>query len=209
MKTVLELQSETIEPIVPYSDPALTESPALMLRLIRLLHSNGLISFRRRARSFVGAFAVHKKGGEWQRLVIDARVPNSLHRRAPYAPLATACAISNLDLSDFALGDDAASCDPHGSSIDFRDGFYQFRFEAVCGWFAFNLRVPASDFLLTRIFNDDTGRWEDIESDALVWPCFCGLPMGWSWALYVLVPLGAHVRDAGGRRPLRRPLVAR
>ena len=141
--------------------------------------------------------------------MIDARVPNSLHRRAPYAPLATACAISNLDLSDFALGDDAASCDPHGSSIDFRDGFYQFRFEAVCGWFAFNLRVPASDFLLTRIFNDDTGRWEDIESDALVWPCFCGLPMGWSWALYVLVPLGAHVRDAGGRRPLRRPLVAR
>ena len=59
VKTVLELQSETIEPIVPYSDPALTESPALMLRLIRLLHSNGLISFRRRARSFVGAFAVH------------------------------------------------------------------------------------------------------------------------------------------------------
>ena len=37
-KTVRELQSETIEPIVPYSDPALTESPALMLRLIRLLH---------------------------------------------------------------------------------------------------------------------------------------------------------------------------
>ena len=184
-KTVRELQSETIEPIVPYSDPALTESPALMLRLIRLLHSNGLISFRQRARSFVGAFAVHKKGGEWQRLVIDARVPNSLHRRAPYAPLATACAISNLDLSDFALGDDAASCDPHGSSIDFRDGFYQFRFEAVCSWFAFDLRVPASDFSLTRIFNDDTGCWEDIESDALVWPCFCGLPMGWSWALYL------------------------
>eukprot|EP00972_Heterocapsa_arctica_P058442 8622218-Heterocapsa_arctica.AAC.1 len=25
---------------------------------------------------------------------------------------------------------------------------------------------------------------EEVEPDALLWACFAGLPMGWSWALY-------------------------
>ena len=95
----------------------------MMLELIKRLHSVGFIGFRLRVRSFIGLFAVGKKDGS-QRLIIDARSANDLHRRAPYAPLASSSAVSEVLLNAADSTSEGDTAIPHGTSIDFQDGFY-------------------------------------------------------------------------------------
>eukprot|EP00971_Amphidinium_carterae_P031788 626141-Amphidinium_carterae.1 len=158
-----------------HMDPAL-ESESVMLDFLHRLHSVGLLGFTKRAKSFVGCFFVSKKDNS-QRLVIDARQTNQLHRRPPFSPLCTAGALSNVDLS---------GCEevPHAIGSDFQDGFYQFRFDEMAPWFSFNFKVRAKDFGISGVLDVDTGLWEEVVEEQILFPTFRGLVMGWSWGLY-------------------------
>ncbi|CAK0811644.1 unnamed protein product [Prorocentrum cordatum] len=87
----------------PYTDPRLRFSRELMKELVLTLHRGNLVVFRPSVKAFIGLFTVVKKDGWWQRLIVDARVPNHWHRRPPHSYLATPGAASALDLSDAAL----------------------------------------------------------------------------------------------------------
>eukprot|EP00959_Pyramimonas_sp_CCMP1952_P147088 3078556-Pyramimonas_sp.AAC.1 len=67
-----------------------------MSALVNELNDAGMLSFRRRARCFAGAFAVIKKDGHHLRLVLDCRAANVLHRDPPASQLATASALAGL-----------------------------------------------------------------------------------------------------------------
>ena len=93
------------------------------------LHRGCLVVLRRSVKAFVGLFTVIKKDGWWQRLIVDARVPNHWHRRPPHSYLATPGAASALDLSDGALEPGAAaSMELRGAAVDLQDGLYQLCF---------------------------------------------------------------------------------
>eukprot|EP00971_Amphidinium_carterae_P344159 6484374-Amphidinium_carterae.1 len=156
-------------------DPAL-EQDTTMLDFLHRLHGVGLLGFTRRAKSFVGCFFVSKKDNS-QRLVIDARQTNQLHRRPPFSPLCTAGALSTVDLS----GCEAV---PHAVGSDFQDGFYQFRFDEMAPWFSFNYKVMAKEFGVSRVWDADTGLWAEVDGEEFLFPTFRGLVMGWSWGLY-------------------------
>ena len=129
----------------------------------------------------MGAFTVAKKDSQWQRLVLDARATNPCHRRAPYAPLASAGATALIDLSHLPTG--AAPC---GVGADLQDGFYQFEWPHMASRFAFNCRVSAEEFNISEILDEASGQYVPVDSPAeRLWPAFEGLVMGWSWALYL------------------------
>ena len=45
--------------------------------------------------------------------------------------------------------------------------------------------VQAGDLDVSSVYDDDMQQWVDVETDTWLWPCFQGLPMGWSWALFL------------------------
>eukprot|EP00971_Amphidinium_carterae_P333911 6468918-Amphidinium_carterae.1 len=161
--------------VTVHMDPAL-ENANTMIDFLERLHAVGLLGFTRRAKSFVGCFFVSKKDNS-QRLVVDARQTNQLHRRPPFSPLCTAGALSNVDLSN---------CQdvPYAVGSDFQDGFYQFRFDEMAPGFAFNFRVQAKDFAVKGVWDTDTGLWAEVDEEEWLFPTFRGLVMGWSWGLY-------------------------
>ena len=160
---LLRLADSGSAPVQPYADPALTESPAMTRELVTRLHSVGLIGFRLRVRSFIGLFAVGKKDGS-QRLIIDARSANDLHRRVPYAPLASSSAVSEVLLNAAGPAGEGDTAIPHGTSIDFQDGFYQFLFWQIAVWFGIRMPVQAGDFNVSSVY-DDTQQWVDVATD--------------------------------------------
>ena len=60
-----------------------------------------------------------------------------------------------------------------GASGDVSDAFYQFLVEHLAEWFG---------------LDDSIFPWElgigGADSEVLHYPCFCGMPQGWSWALF-------------------------
>ena len=89
-------------PLRPYWDTVLRRSKGKKHLFNKQLHRAGLLTWRRRSRAAVGCFFVKKKSG-MLRLVVDGRIPNSLHRRAPKARLAVASALGRLDFSTEGL----------------------------------------------------------------------------------------------------------
>ena len=47
-------------------------------------------------------------------------------------------------------------------------------------------------FDIDEIYNDETGRLEALAEDTAVYLCFAGVPMGWSWALWVAQEIVCH-----------------
>jgi len=183
-RTGAELADRTEHGIVPYMDPGLRARPGMLRELVRRLDEAGLIRYCTHVHSVVGLFTVTKKGGPWQRLVLDARIANHLHRRPPYAPLATPSAFENVDLADSSLIGDPLSCHPTGCGVDFQDGFYQFVFDQVAPWFASDLARSAAFFGASEVYDAALDQYVAVSGDTVVVPCFRGLPMGWSWALF-------------------------
>eukprot|EP00971_Amphidinium_carterae_P332405 6466556-Amphidinium_carterae.1 len=67
----VDAMNETLGKVQPYMDPSLKGRK--FSKFIARLCDVGLVSFTRHPRSFVGTFAVWKKGGEKQRVIVDAR----------------------------------------------------------------------------------------------------------------------------------------
>ena len=173
-----ELYDHDHLPPVPYSDPKLRDKRFLR-RLVDGLSRVGLITYRRRVLSFIGFFAVSKKDGS-QRLIGAARAASHLHRRPPYAALSAPSALSGIRLSH-----EARDAQPEGAGIDFQDGFYQFEWEEMAGFFGIDCVCSAREAGVERVYDDGRQCWTDADPDELLWPCFKGLVMGWSWSLFL------------------------
>ncbi|CAK0808501.1 unnamed protein product, partial [Prorocentrum cordatum] len=149
--------------VKPHLDPVLRD-PKNMRSLVQKLHDAKMLSFRRRARCFAGAFTVIKKDGYHLRLVLDCRPINVLHRPPPASQLATASSLAGLVLGDgetFAWQHAEAGrpLDVHFSGADLTDGYFQFEFEEAAGYFCLAHKVLASEFGVTRVFDDDARQW--------------------------------------------------
>ncbi|CAK0822447.1 unnamed protein product, partial [Prorocentrum cordatum] len=153
----------------PYTDPRLRFSRKLMKELVLTLHRGNLVVFRPSVKAFIGLFTVVKKDGWWQRLIVDARVPNHWHRRPPHSYLATPGAASALDLSDAALEPGAAgSLELCGAAVDLQDGFYQLGFKVMSDWFGIDCRMTAAEAGITQVFDvvDGVGTWLPVAAKA-------------------------------------------
>ena len=188
--------AQVADPVVPHWDPRLGRSQEARRDFVRRLDRVGLITWRRRERCRVGAFFVKKKADSI-RLVLDCRPTNQLHRRPPKSELATPGALSNLVLAEEwcrLSAADLPACDKGSEGIDvldlscagmdLKDGFYQFRVDSVSSWFSLGISAAAADIGVTEVYDDDQRAVVPVQGHELLWACFAGLPMGWSWAMF-------------------------
>ena len=192
--------------VVPHWDPKLKKSLEERMKLYQRLFRCGLLTFRRRQKAKVGMFAVVKKGnkpGNSQRLIVDCRQANMLQRRPPTTRLSTPASLSDLDFSIDSLhenGYDIESLDQFVSGIetgDVGDCFYNFVIEHACSWFSTGDIVDRAilrehGMEVTSIFDDLVGDFTDLLEGEEVYVCFRGVPMGWSWALWLSNEIVCH-----------------
>jgi hypothetical protein len=107
-------------------------------------------------------------------MVLDCRVADALHRRPPISQLATGGALCTLDLSRGSLG--ATSHDSAGDSMsiafaggDLVDGYFQFEFPEVAGYFCIQQQACASE---SRAHVDELHEWVDVLEQDMLWPAF-------------------------------------
>eukprot|EP00971_Amphidinium_carterae_P229081 4544126-Amphidinium_carterae.1 len=162
---------EALEKVQPYMDPSLKGRK--LSRLVMLLRDVGLVSFTQKPISFVGTFAVWKKNAEKQRIIVDARGTNRLFLPPPAVRLCTSEAFSRIEVPR-EFGDETVEI----CVSDIKDCFHRF---LLPGW----LR---GYFCLPGVVAGDVGALEadgkEVDADALVFPCWNSLPMGWSWSVY-------------------------
>ena len=101
--------------------------------------------------------------------------------------MATPGALTGLDVSSDSLGPAADGLRLCGTSVDFQDDFYQLRYLPLCDWFGISCKITAGEAGIDVVYNNVDGQdvWEHVDPDERVWPCFCGVAMGWSWGLYI------------------------
>ena len=187
----------------PYVDPTLRHSRKIRIEFFKRLAKLGLVSFRTRVYFFAGLFFVEKKGGQI-RMVLDARPTNVAHRLPPHTSLGTPAAWAELDLSAAEVGWhpplwDEEPVDGGGAwmaSGDLEDSFYQFTSQALGGDFAFDFPEDAGTYDCTRVWCEQRGDWVSVDSSVTVFPVFCGIGMGWSWALWAVHNLVEHKVEA-------------
>jgi hypothetical protein len=114
----------------------------------------------------------------------------------PRTLLSASGALGNLNFSDswleyvrsqLALGEhvcDWQSFDAHGAGVDLQDGFYQYLVPEMSSWFCLGERYLASEAGVSQVFDDELGHEVAVRGDEVLYACFAGLPMGWSWALF-------------------------
>ena len=82
-----EEMEEVTAPVDAYWDASLRKDLQARRHFVEKLRRTGLVTWRRRVRASCGAFFVTKKNG-MQRMVLDCRPANQLHRRPPHSALA-------------------------------------------------------------------------------------------------------------------------
>ena len=191
--------------VEPYWDPQLRNDRAERFRLYQKLHSCGLLTYRRRQKARVGFFAVGKKGnrvGNTQRLIVDCRQANALQQRPPTTRLATPAGLASLDYNQDTLRDlgfdVSPECwDPDISTGDVGDCFYNFSIPEACSWFStgdVTCRTEMQTWGIeeTLVYEEDVDTMEPLSLDEPVYVCFGGMPMGWSWALWIAQEVISH-----------------
>ena len=173
-------------PIAPHWDATLRFSRRARAEFIDRLDKVGLVTWRTTCRQQIGVFFVRKKNGEI-RMVLDCRPSNACHRQPPHSSLATAGSLSTINLANSWLDDEAApgaQADPHAGSVDLADGYYQFKVPEVSSWFGLGLQRTARQAGVSAVFCEERRCEVPVHPDDMLWACFAGLPMGWSWGLY-------------------------
>ena len=148
--------------------------------LVRALADRGLLEFRLHARETVGVFGVWKKSGKI-RLIVDARRSNCHFAAAPPVALATGQAISSIEV------------DGHGpiqlGQVDIADAFYQLALPPELRDLFGLPSLKAGEAGISATVEGD------VATDTKVFPCFIGVPMGWTQALHLCQALHEHVVD--------------
>ena len=185
--------------VEPYWDPALRHDRHLRLELYRALHRCHLLSFCLRRRARAGIFMVRKKDG-MQRLIVDCRQANAFQRTPPTTRLGTPASMTALDLSHDTLvaqgcggvlgQDKFGKIQVSAESGDVGDCFYNFVIPSLSKWFAFDDVFSGNELEEMglhpgEVYDDELGRSRPLQPGELVYAAFRGVPMGWSWALYL------------------------
>ena len=185
--------------VEPHWDERLKRDRLERMRLYQRLHKCGLLTYRRRQKARVGIFCVKKKGdkpGNSQRLIVDCRQSNHLQRRPPRTRLATPAGLGCLDFTREELqgsgfeADECGNFHPSAETGDVGDCFYNFTVPAACSWFSTGDSITRREMQAwnieeTTIYDDELGHETDLALDEAVFIVFKGVPMGWSWALYI------------------------
>lgn len=185
---VLKPECHDAEPFTPYWDPSLKHNRELRLDFIDHLFKAGVLCFRPRARSFVGAFFVKKKDPSAIRMVIDCRGTNRLHQPPPTTRLGSARCYSDLDLCD-KPGWNKDRGGGWGREADVNDCFYRFSIPELADYFALAEPMTREQWQARGIpceFYEDpwSGKNTKTSVGQILYPCFQAVPMGWSWALF-------------------------
>eukprot|EP00438_Fugacium_kawagutii_P017186 Skav215700 [mRNA] locus=scaffold3538:124321:127815:+ [translate_table: standard] len=202
----LEQLREHEELVEPHWDPRLKHDRGTRFELYDRLFKAGLLTLRRRQKARMGLFAVGKKGnkiGNTQRLIVDCRQANALLRRPPTTRLATPASLAFLDYSEDTLienGFEPGDLEPHtwgADTGDVGDCFYNFAVPKACSWFSTGDATTARELRcrghhVNEIFNKDTESLETLDEDESIFICFRGMPMGWSWALWLSQEIVSH-----------------
>ena len=172
-------------PVRPYWGPSLAHDRELRLSFLRRLLKMRLGGHRRSTRAKVGFFFVQKKNASGgmaaqQRMVVDARVANCMHRRPPHTRLGTGAAISRLRLPSEIPG----SADYHCAALDLDDSFYQFADDNLSAWFGVEWPETAEVWGVHTAWDDELQQKVAVDDDEIVYSCFRGLAMGCTWALF-------------------------
>ena len=185
----------------PYWDPGLRRDKQKRILLYQALDKANLLDFRRRRKARVGFFTVRKKDGH-QRLIIDARQANSCHQPPPVTRLATPAGITAVDLTRETLLSNGfgEALDMNGVTAeagDVGDCFYNFCVPELASWFCTDDTFDDQElreygFCVDHVYNDETGENEALEPGERVYAAFKGIPMGWSWALYLANEIVCH-----------------
>src|SRR6185312_15815183 len=145
------------EEVAPSVKPTVLIAPKLYPALVRKLHSAGMITFIDNPACINGLFAVWKPDGT-QRLIFDGRNASEQFLRPAKVKLPSSEVISSLecpaDAKVYMAHEDISNC------------FYQYE---LMEW-----AIPF--MALPRVNSSDVG----LPGDALVYPAFRVLPMGWS-----------------------------
>ena len=208
--TLIERDTQSLQDVVadpafpqPYWDPVLRRSRSELRRLLRVLADIGLVSFRRRAKAWVGLFFVHKvnKDPPEIRMIVDGCQPSRCHQLPPKVALGSPAALCEVDLSAEGLGSAARTSlesggfaefsddtfSPHGADKDVNDAFYNILVREMGSWFCMKEQMTGQEVLewgITQIYDDQARCMTAVKADDLLWPCFEGLSMGWSWSLF-------------------------
>jgi hypothetical protein len=197
-----------LQPIQPFWDPVLRFNRRLRVRLIQRLAQLGLVGYRLAIKGRVGLFCAGKKDGSL-RLIVDGREPSSFHRRPPHSALGTPAAVASMDLSDQAFNDagvDPASAEPQGAGVDLRHGFHQFTNIDMGSWFGMDFPEPAEVYDTDFVYCELSRARIAVPRDAVVFPVYEGLPMGWSWSLFFCQEATSYAQQEGVARACGLPL---
>lgn len=183
----------------PHWDIKLKTSLKARMQLYQKLHRCGLLTYRWREKARVGVFAVKKKGnkpGNTQRLIVDCRQGNALLRKPPTTRLSTPAGLTSVDFSQATFDDLGFNTEtdsdffPTLETGDVGDCFYNFLVPQACSWFSTGDTLDRQTMRAwgieeSVVYNEETRSNDPLPEDASVFVCFKGMPMGWSWALYL------------------------
>lgn len=181
--------------VEPYWDPKLKRSLGKRKQLYKALYDSNLLTFVRRRKARVGFFTVKKKDS-WIRLILDARQSNACHRCPPQAKLGTPAGLASIDLSHRTLESrgfsfvDSEDGLPTAMTGDVGDCFYNFVIPAASEWFCtddvFSIDdIHAMGIQIEQVFDSRAGGWTTVDTGEKLYPAFYGMPMGWSWSLWI------------------------
>ena len=195
------VDSGDMAPVYPYWDVVIASNRAKRMDLFKRLMHVGLVGFRRRIQARASLFFVGKKDGSL-RLVVDGREASSLHRRPPHASLGSATAVSAID---FTSAGSRRSVSAWGASADLLQGFYQMTWKRMGSWFGFDFPASAEDFGVSAIYDESLDRYVEVDPSTMLFPCYEGLPPGWSWSLFFCNMVTADAMAVGVSRALGIP----
>ena len=187
--------------VEPYWDPKLKRSLRLRKQLYIALFNSNLLTFVRRRKARVGFFAVRKKDS-WIRLILDAR-QSSCHRTPPQAKLGAPAGLSSIDLSHRTLESrgfsfvDGEEGLPTTMTGDVGDCFYNFVIPTASEWFCtddvFSIEeIRGMGISFEQVYDSKVGGWSPVQPGEKLYPAFYGMPMGWSWSLWLANEIVNH-----------------
>ena len=152
-----------------YMDPVLAKNRRKYIQFVKQLRGKGIVCFSLHADEHCGIFFVTKKSGAL-RFICDARRTNARFKPPPCVKLPTGEAFSRIHLSEGEV--------MYGAGLDLKDYFH-------------SMTIPVemrSFFALPSLSAAEAGVCEvggiAVSLETQIYPCFCTLPMGFSWAMW-------------------------
>ena len=163
---------ESEPPIRPYMDEKLKRSASTYHVFVQDLFASNIIDFTDDPRDIVTPFFVGKKDKDNIRMVFDCRVPNRRFIAPPSMSMGTGGSWSRVQLGDEVF---------YIAQSDIKDCFWNVGLGKALG--SFFCLPPVSLTKLARL-GIPTDKMKS--RGDLCWPRLRRVPMGWSWAFYLI-----------------------